>query len=217
MAYHGCPRYTGDIDLFVKVAPENARQLEGVIREFGFEDTGLTAHDFTEEHQLIQLGFPPNRIDLLTTLTGVSVSGVLGLKPRTPGARPDATFSERGQRLRGLWPVALARSLVTPAAERKDNGPNIPHGPPMCLNIPIVPLLAFASAPKSSKTPSKRSSAPPMPRGKSAKGIPSAPKPTYSANGSNNSRFSGQFRGLCAIFLAGETARGSITSIIPKG
>ncbi|MEA3364525.1 MAG: nucleotidyltransferase [Candidatus Hydrogenedentes bacterium] len=72
MAYHGCPRYTGDIDLFVKVAPENARQLEGVICEFGFEDTGLTAHDFTEEHQVIQLGFPPNRIDLLTTLTGVS-------------------------------------------------------------------------------------------------------------------------------------------------
>ena len=71
MAYHGCPRYTGDIDLFLRVSAENAERVEGAIQAFGFADTGLTAGDFTEEHQVIQLGYPPNRIDLLTTLTGV--------------------------------------------------------------------------------------------------------------------------------------------------
>ncbi|MFO7975920.1 MAG: hypothetical protein R6V12_14950 [Candidatus Hydrogenedentota bacterium] len=72
MAFHGCPRYTGDIDILVRVSPENAERLERVVRDFGFEDTGLTIRDFLKEHQVIQLGFPPNRIDLLTTLTGVS-------------------------------------------------------------------------------------------------------------------------------------------------
>ncbi|HOD48911.1 MAG TPA: nucleotidyltransferase [Candidatus Hydrogenedentes bacterium] len=71
MAYHGCPRYTGDIDLFLRVSDENAQRMERVICAFGFKDTGLSARDFSEEHQIIQLGFPPNRIDLLTTLTGV--------------------------------------------------------------------------------------------------------------------------------------------------
>ena len=72
MAYHGCPRYTGDIDLFLRVSSENATRMERSIRAFGFADTGLTAKDFSEAHQVIQLGFPPNRIDLLTSLTGVT-------------------------------------------------------------------------------------------------------------------------------------------------
>jgi hypothetical protein len=72
MAFHGCPRYTGDIDLLVRTSPENAERLERVVRDFGFEDTGLTSQDFLKEHQVVQLGYPPNRIDVLTTLTGVS-------------------------------------------------------------------------------------------------------------------------------------------------
>ena len=71
VAFHGVPRFTGDIDLFVRVSPVNAERLEAAIRDFGFGSTGLTREDFLQVRQIIQLGFPPNRIDLLTGIDGV--------------------------------------------------------------------------------------------------------------------------------------------------
>ncbi|MBZ5620640.1 MAG: nucleotidyltransferase [Acidobacteriia bacterium] len=71
LAYHGSPRYTGDVDILIRPSAENADRLEGAIRKFGFGSLGLGADDFREPYQVIQLGHPPNRIDLLTGLTGV--------------------------------------------------------------------------------------------------------------------------------------------------
>jgi hypothetical protein len=72
LAHHGFPRYTGDLDILVRNSPENAQRLEGVLQAFGFSDLGLKAADFIDSYQVIQLGLPPNRIDLLTSITGVS-------------------------------------------------------------------------------------------------------------------------------------------------
>jgi hypothetical protein len=72
VAHHGHPRYTGDLDLFIERSPENAERLVQVIEGFGFADLDLTADDFLQEDLVIQLGVPPNRIDLLTDLSGVS-------------------------------------------------------------------------------------------------------------------------------------------------
>ena len=72
VAYHGYPRYTGDIDLFVERSPENARAILNAIQQFGFGDLGLSSEDFLTEDQVIQLGVAPNRIDLLTFLSGVN-------------------------------------------------------------------------------------------------------------------------------------------------
>ena len=71
LAFHGHPRYTGDIDILVRASPENAGRLEQVISAFGFADTGLGAKDFLGPDQIVQLGQPPNRVDLLTSITGV--------------------------------------------------------------------------------------------------------------------------------------------------
>jgi hypothetical protein len=71
VAYHGYPRYTGDIDLFIERSSENAHAILNAIRQFGFGDLGLSAEDFLQEDQVIQLGIAPNRIDLLTFLSGV--------------------------------------------------------------------------------------------------------------------------------------------------
>ena len=57
LAYHGHPRYTGDIDFFVNCSDENAKKLDKVIHEFGFAETGLTKNDFTEKNQVIQYLF----------------------------------------------------------------------------------------------------------------------------------------------------------------
>ena len=71
LAYHGYPRYTGDIDLFIERSPENAQAILNAIQQFGFGDLGLSFEDFLQEDQVIQLGIAPNRIDLLTFLSGV--------------------------------------------------------------------------------------------------------------------------------------------------
>jgi hypothetical protein len=72
LAHHGFPRYTGDLDILVRNSPENAQRLEGVLQSFGFSALGLKAADFIDSYQVVQLGLPPNRIDLLTSITGVS-------------------------------------------------------------------------------------------------------------------------------------------------
>lgn len=71
VAYHGYPRYTADIDLFVERSPANAERLLNAIHQFGFGDVGLSKEDFMHQDQVIQLGVAPNRIDLLTHISGV--------------------------------------------------------------------------------------------------------------------------------------------------
>jgi hypothetical protein len=72
VAYHGYPRYTGDIDLFIDISVENGERLLNAIKEFGLGELGLTLSDLTHPDQVIQIGVSPNRIDLLTVLSGVS-------------------------------------------------------------------------------------------------------------------------------------------------
>ena len=72
VAYHGYPRYTSDIDIFVDRSTANAELLLKAIHEFGFDDIGLSKEDFMRKDQVIQLGVAPNRIDVMTILSGVS-------------------------------------------------------------------------------------------------------------------------------------------------
>ena len=71
VAYHGYPRFTGDIDIFLEISDENAERILNVIKRFGFAGLGLAKEDFLKEDQIIQLGVAPNRIDLMTFLSGV--------------------------------------------------------------------------------------------------------------------------------------------------
>ena len=72
LAHHGFPRYAGALDVFVRNTPENAQRLEAALARFGFGSVGLKAADFVNSYQVIQLGVAPNRVDLLTSLTGVT-------------------------------------------------------------------------------------------------------------------------------------------------
>ena len=72
LAFHGHPRYTGDLDLLVRPAVDNARRVIAVLHAFGFGSLGLAEDDFVQPDHIIQLGYPPNRIDLLTSISGVS-------------------------------------------------------------------------------------------------------------------------------------------------
>ena len=71
VAIHGYPRYTKDLDIWVEAEPENATSIVDALDAFGFGSLGLQAEDFLELDTIIQLGFPPNRIDLITSLPGI--------------------------------------------------------------------------------------------------------------------------------------------------
>ncbi len=71
LAFHGAPRYTGDIDIFVGRTPRNAARVLKVIEKFGFAGVSLEVQDFVMPDRILQLGYPPWRIDILTGLTGI--------------------------------------------------------------------------------------------------------------------------------------------------
>jgi hypothetical protein len=71
VAFHGHPRYTKDMDVWIDRHPENAAKMVKALEQFGFGSLGLKAEDFLVPDQIIQLGYAPNRIDILTTLEGV--------------------------------------------------------------------------------------------------------------------------------------------------
>lgn len=71
VAFHGYPRYTKDLDVWIELSTENAASLLRALEEFGFGSVGLKSEDFLESNQVIQLGYPPNRIDIVTALTDV--------------------------------------------------------------------------------------------------------------------------------------------------
>jgi hypothetical protein len=72
VAFHGWPRFTGDIDFFVRPTSENAERVLEVVRAFGFATPDLSAELFTQPKRNVQLGRPPNRIDILTWISGLS-------------------------------------------------------------------------------------------------------------------------------------------------
>ena len=72
LAFHGAPRFTGDIDIFVEPDAHNAERILKALIEFGFGSLNLTVEDFSLPDKVVQLGVPPVRVDLVTAITGVS-------------------------------------------------------------------------------------------------------------------------------------------------
>jgi hypothetical protein len=72
LAAHGTPRATGDLDIFVRATPENARRVMTALREFGAPLFDLTERDLSTPDTVFQIGLPPSRIDLLTSISGVA-------------------------------------------------------------------------------------------------------------------------------------------------
>ena len=72
LAFHARPRYTKDMDILIEAGAKNGKKIVGALKEFGFESLKLSPRDFAEEKQIIQLGYEPVRIDLLTSIEGCS-------------------------------------------------------------------------------------------------------------------------------------------------
>ena len=71
IAFHGHPRYTKDLDIWLELSEANAERVLQALKDFGFGSIDLTKEDFLSEGQVVQLGYPPNRIDLINSPDGV--------------------------------------------------------------------------------------------------------------------------------------------------
>ena len=82
-SYHATPRHTGDIDFFVRCDQSNADRLSNALKEFGFQDLHGFKESFLKPDRILQFGVPPNRVDILTQITGVDFKEAWG--SRVPG------------------------------------------------------------------------------------------------------------------------------------
>jgi len=74
VGYHGYPRATVDMDIWIAMHPDNADRIVAVLKEFGFDPPELSPDMFLKEWQIIRLGVPPVRIEIATTISGVNFS-----------------------------------------------------------------------------------------------------------------------------------------------
>lgn len=71
VGYHGFSRPTGDIDIWIAMSDENADRIVEALVDFGFDVPGLDRAIFLEAENIVRLGYPPHRIEILTTISGV--------------------------------------------------------------------------------------------------------------------------------------------------
>jgi hypothetical protein len=83
VAFHGHPRYTGDIDFLIRTTPANAARVLQVLQVFGFGALGIVERDLLEAGRVVQLGQPPNRVDLLTSVSGVDFESAWSSRVQT--------------------------------------------------------------------------------------------------------------------------------------
>jgi predicted nucleotidyltransferase len=72
LAFHGKPRHTGDLDIWIDISNENAERMCNVIAEFGMASLGMEKDDFLKKGIITQIGYPPLRIDILNEIDGVN-------------------------------------------------------------------------------------------------------------------------------------------------
>lgn len=95
VAFHGHPRFTGDLDLWVDPSPENAERVWTALQAFGAPLSQLTPATFTEPHNVFQMGIAPHRFDILTGIEGVGFAAAW--KNRARGVLADVAVYYLGR------------------------------------------------------------------------------------------------------------------------
>lgn len=100
LAFHARPRYTKDIDVFIEATIENARRLLVALDEFGFGSLNLAVEDFTTKGNIIQLGYEPVRIDIITSIEGLDFSDIWKNRVQGPYGRHIVNYIDRENLIR---------------------------------------------------------------------------------------------------------------------
>jgi len=100
VAFHGYPRYTKEIDVWIESTAANASRLLQALQDFGFGSLDLNEDDFLTPDQIIQLGYLPARIDLITSLAGVGFDECFASRLEVEISGLRINFIDRGNLIR---------------------------------------------------------------------------------------------------------------------
>ena len=77
VGYHGYPRATEDLDIWVAIHPENAQKLVSVLKKFGFDDPALIPELFLQKPKIVRMGYPPMRLEITSPFQGWNLMNVI--------------------------------------------------------------------------------------------------------------------------------------------
>ena len=122
LAAHGIVRATGDIDLFVRCSPENARRVFSALVAFGapIAAHGISVADFELPDNVYQIGLPPRRIDVLTSISGVSFDEAWGSRIAVQMGGVDVHVLGREAMIRNKRCAARPKDLIDAESLERD-------------------------------------------------------------------------------------------------
>ena len=125
VSFHGHPRTTGDMDLFVRSTQDNATRVWRALVRFGapVTATGLTEHDLAKPDTVYQIGVPPRRIDVLTSISGVSFDDAWRFRIEVPWRGRCVAFLGLDQLLQNKRSAGRPKDLLDVTELEKANRP----------------------------------------------------------------------------------------------
>ena len=129
LAFHGKPRHTGDLDIWINISEDNATRMVKVIKDFGMAALGLKKADFLRPGYVTQIGYPPLRIDILNEIDGISFNDAIknmqtlqsddGIEITYIGLHDFITNKEASGRSQDLTDIKEIKSLKPAKRTRK--------------------------------------------------------------------------------------------------
>lgn len=112
LAYHGAPRYTGDIDVFLKPTTENATRLLDALAAFGFPPTNLRPEQIIEPTRIIQMGVEPVQIHVMSAISGVTWDDAWRGRQTAPCGSRSLPFIGRAEFIRNKRATGRLKDLA---------------------------------------------------------------------------------------------------------
>lgn len=119
LAFHGAPRFTGDLDILVRPTETNGRRVLAAIAEFGFPTTPLTAMDMVEGSKVIEMGLAPVQIHVMSQIDGVTWDEVWASREVGPFGHRTVAFIGREAFLRNKRAAGRPKDLADIEALRE--------------------------------------------------------------------------------------------------
>jgi hypothetical protein len=127
--FHGYPRYTKDIDFWIRLDDDNIGRLMQAIQRFGFGALGLTHDDFNDPDTIVQLGYEPYRIDLLLDVAGVEFTDCYSRRTVTELEGTPINFLSRRDLIKAKQAAGRLQDLAdAEQLERLDRDANEQNG-----------------------------------------------------------------------------------------